>query len=190
MPRDYAIIVSTSMITIIVTTIMIVVIIVVAINTVINMILINVIIIITNIFIFICFQHLDLSSGEIAGITIGVLIAVILLLIILLYLLDRKNIINVRRKVDDVKKIVGFSYDNFETDTASYAGNASVEFVKEDWESWTTYRRAMSQYKDCLSKYMDSRYKDETVVRQGIPVMVKRHLYTETTQISPTTITT
>ena len=65
------------MITIIVITIIIAVIIVVAIITIINMIWINVIIIMINIFIFICFQQLDLSSGEIAGITIGVLMAVI-----------------------------------------------------------------------------------------------------------------
>ena len=120
---------------IIVTTIIIVVITVVAIITVIKMILINVIFIIFNIFYSFVFHRLDLSSGEIAGITIGVLIAVILLLIILLYLLDRKNIINVRRKMDDAKSLIGFSYDNFETDTASSIGNASVGFVKDDQES-------------------------------------------------------
>ena len=60
--------------------------------------------------------------------------AVILLLVILLYLLDRKNIINVRRKVDDAKKLVGFSYNHFETDTASSARIDSVEFFKENRE--------------------------------------------------------
>ena len=60
--------------------------------------------------------------------------AVIMLLVILLYLPDRTNIINVRRNIDDAKKLVGFSYDRFEMDTASSARIDSVEFFKENRE--------------------------------------------------------
>ena len=49
-----------------------------------------------------------------------------------------------------------------------------VDLTRKQWLE----ARAPSQYKDCLSRYVDSQVKDETVTR--IPIPVRRCLYIET----------
>ena len=75
-----------------------------------------------------------LSSGEIAGIVICVLIAVILLSVLILYLLDHVGIIDFRKKMDDGKKLLGFSNETYEQNMASSPGFNSVKFFKENCE--------------------------------------------------------
>ena len=73
-----------------------------------------------------------LSSGEIAGIIIGVLPAVILLSVVIVYFLDCVGIIDFRKKMDDGKKLLGFSNENYEKNEASSPGFNSVKFFKEN----------------------------------------------------------
>ena len=75
-----------------------------------------------------------LSSGEIAGVVIGVLIAVILLSVVIVYFLNHVGIIDFGRKMDDGKKLLGFSNENYEQNMASSPGFNSVMFFKEKCE--------------------------------------------------------